>query len=214
MGDQNIFKILELLKTVYPDPKTELENWKEPFQFLACVILSAQATDKGVNKVTPTLFSKFNTINDFADADINEVMECVKSINYFKTKSQRIKNAAIHIRDEFHGNIPLTIEELIHIPGIGRKSANVILNEVFNLSQGVVVDTHVTRVSNRLGLTNYKDQKDAEKIEAELKDIVPKESWRFYSSAIVLHGRYVCKAKNPNCAGCVLNKICPSAFKV
>lgn len=206
-------QILDLLHQTYPSPKTELENWETPFQFTACVILSAQATDKGVNKITKALFEKYKTVEDFANADLEELQSYVKSINYYKTKAQRIIDAAKFLEKNFASQLPQTIDDLIKIPGIGRKSANVILNEVFNLSQGVVVDTHVTRVSNRLGLTTYTDQKDAEKIETQLKKVIPKDQWQFYSGATVLHGRYVCKAQNPNCRECSLNKVCPSAFK-
>lgn len=208
-----IQQILKLLHNQYPSPKTELENWETPFQFLACVILSAQATDKGVNKVTKALFERYKTVEDFAKADLEELQTYVKSINYYKTKAQRIIDAAKFLEKNFAAQLPQTIDDLIKIPGIGRKSANVILNEAYNISQGVVVDTHVTRVSNRLGLTTYKDQKDAEKIETQLKEIIPKDKWQFYSGATVLHGRYVCKAQNPNCEECNLNKVCPNAFK-
>lgn len=206
-------ELLEKLHEAYEDPKTELENWSTPFQFLVCVVLSAQATDKGVNKVTQGLFEKYKTIDDFSGAKLPKLQEDIKSINYFKTKAERIINAAKFVKENFSGELPHDIDELIKIPGIGRKSANVILNEALGKSQGIVVDTHVTRVSYRLGLTPYKDQKDAEKIEAELKKQIPKEEWRFYSSSTVLLGRYVCKARKPNCNECILNKICPSAFE-
>lgn len=211
---KNIKQILQKLHTIYKNPKTELKNWRNPMQFVVCVILSAQATDKGVNKITSSLFNKYKSVKDFATADLDKLTELVSSINYYKTKAIRIKNAARHIKDHFDSKIPRDINKLITIPGIGRKSANVILNEAFETSQGIVVDTHATRVSNRLGLTNHDNQKDAEKIEAQLKRIIPLNEWRFYSSAIVLHGRYICKSKKPDCKGCVLNKICPSAFEI
>ena len=130
-------------------------------------------------------------------------------------KAKRIINAAKFVKEQFKGKYPEDIEELIKIPGIGRKSANVILFEALKVeAQGVVVDTHITRVSKRLGLTTYDNQKDAEKIETQLKAILPKSEWSFYSGAVVLHGRYICKAKKPKCAECVLNNVCPSAFKV
>ena len=213
-NSQNLLEILTLLHSAYPNPKTELENWQTPFQFLACVVLSAQATDKGVNKITRALFQKYETVEDFAKADLEELQTYVKSINYYKTKAKRIQDAAIFVQGNFDGELPPDIDKLTQIPGIGRKSANVILNEVLGLSQGIVVDTHVTRVSNRLGLTSYTDQKDAVKIEAELKKLVPEGEWKFYSNSAVLHGRYVCKAKSPNCKECILNKVCPSAFEV
>ena len=212
--NKKILEILSKLHSEYDEPKTELENWSNPIQFMAAVILSAQATDKGVNKVTPALFAKYKTANDFASADLEEITKMVASINYYKTKAKRIIDACAYIIEIFDGELPPDINKLIEIPGIGRKSANVILHEALDDSQGVVVDTHVTRVSYRLGLTKFDNQKDAEKIEVVLKGIIPEDEWRFYSGAAVLHGRYICKAKNPKCADCVLNKVCPSAFRV
>jgi len=208
----NIRSLLELLHKEYTSPKTELDNWTTTPQFMASVILSAQATDKQVNKIAKSLFEKYSSVDDFANADINELEIIVSSINYYKTKAKRIIDANKFIKESFSGEIPKSIEELIKIPGIGRKSANVILQETMGISQGIVVDTHVTRVSNRLKLVE--NQTNAEKIEKELMTKIPKNEWRFFSRSIVLHGRYVCKAKKPNCSECVLNKICPSAFKI
>ncbi len=205
-NEKFIKTLLELLHKEYTNPKTELENWNSPEQFMIAVILSAQATDKGVNKVTKALFDKYKTPKDFAQANVEELANYIKSINYYKTKAKRIIDANKYIVENFNGKLPSDIEKLIKIPGIGRKSANVILQETLETTQGIVVDTHVKRVSYRLGLTKNTDPK---KVEADLMKIIPKKEWSFYSSAIVLHGRYVCKAKNPDCANCVLNKICP-----
>lgn len=204
--------LLELLHQEYKNPKTELNNWTNTAQFMACVILSAQATDKQVNKISSNLFNKYKTLDDFANANLSDIESLVSSINYYKTKAKRIIDASQFIQNNFGGKFPDKIDKLIKIPGIGRKSANVILQETMGLSQGIVVDTHVTRVSHRLGLV--KNQANAEKIESELITKIPKNEWQFFSQTIVLHGRYVCKAKKPNCEECVLNKICPSAFKV
>src|SRR3990167_6975137 len=193
----NIRSLLELLHKEYTSPKTELDNWTTTPQFMASVILSAQATDKQVNKISKSLFEKYSSVDDFANADINEIEIIVSSINYYKTKAKRIIDANKFIKESFSGEIPKSIEELIKIPGIGRKSANVILQETMGISQGIVVDTHVTRVSNRLKLVGN-HQTDAEKIEKELMSQIPKKEWRFFSQSIVLHGRYVCKAKKPN----------------
>src|SRR3989338_5430686 len=208
----NIRSLLEILHKEYTNPKTELDNWTTMPQFMASVILSAQATDKQVNKIAKSLFEKYSSVDDFANADINELEIIVSSINYYKTKAKRIIDANKFIKESFSGEIPKSIEELIKIPGIGRKSANVILQETMGISQGIVVDTHVPRVSNRLKLVG--NQTNAEKIEKELMTKIPKNEWRFFSQSVVLHGRYVCKAKKPNCSECVLNKICPSAFKI
>lgn len=206
--------VLERLHTQYNEPETELENWENTTQFMVCVILSAQATDKGVNKATPKLFEKYKDLDDFADANPEELAPLVSSINFYNMKTKRIIEAAKFVKEQFKGVYPTDIEQLIKIPGIGRKSANVILSEALKVeAQGVVVDTHITRISKRLGITTYDNQKDAEKIESELKEILPKSDWSFYSGAGVLHGRYVCKAKKPKCNECVLSDICPSAFK-
>lgn len=205
-----IESLLQLLHKGYSNPKTELDNWMTTPQFMASVILSAQATDKQVNKISKNLFEKYSSVDDFANADINDIEKLVSSINYYKTKAKRIIEANIYIKESLSGEIPKSIDELIKIPGIGRKSANVILQETMGISQGIVVDTHVTRVSNRLKLVE--NQTNAEKIEKELMTKIPKNEWRFFSQSVVLHGRYVCKAKKPNCKECVLNKICPSAF--
>ena len=210
---ENVKKILEILHKDYKNPVTELENWSNPIQFMACVILSAQATDKGVNKISGNLFAKYKTATDFANADLSELESYVKSINYYKTKAKRIKDACQFVLKEYEGELPADINKLVKIPGIGRKSANVIISEALKAEpQGIVVDTHITRLSNRLKLTSRDDLTDAVKIEQELMQIIPKKDWQFFSSALVLHGRYVCKAKKPDCAGCSLNKVCPSAF--
>ncbi len=215
LNPQKIKQILMELHEAYDSPVTELENWENPIQFMASVILSAQATDKGVNKVTPALFAKYKTATDFANADLEDLTKMVSSINYYKTKAKRIIDANKFITSNYRGVLPPDIAKLILIPGIGRKSANVIMHEALGAeAQGVVVDTHITRVTHRLGLHLYSNQKDAVKIEQELMKIFPKEEWAFLSSALVLHGRYVCKAKKPLCGECVLNKVCPSAFKV
>lgn len=208
----DIKELIELLHQKYTNPKTELENWTTKAQFMASVILSAQATDKQVNKISKQLFDKYKTIEDFANADLSTLESLVSSINYYKTKAKRIIEASNFIKENFKGEFPKKIDELTKIPGIGRKSANVILQETMGIAEGIVVDTHVTRLSNRLGLV--KNLTNAEKVESELIKQIPQDEWRFFSQSIVLHGRYVCKAKKPNCEECVLNKICPSAFKV
>ena len=208
-------EIITQLHKVYEEPKTELENWQNPIQFMASVILSAQATDKGVNKATPALFAKYKTAEDFANADVEELMKLVSSINFYRVKAQRIIDANKFVIENYGGELPADINKLVLIPGIGRKSANVIMQEALGVEAvGMVVDTHITRLSNRLGLQPYDNQKDAVKIEQKLMEVFPQEEWRFLSQAMVLHGRYVCTAKKPKCSECVLNKVCPSAFKI
>ncbi len=203
-------QIIPLLKKVTPEPKTEL-SFIDPFQLACSVILAAMCTDKLVNKVTPALFERYPDAKSLAEADIDELKTYIKSVNFFNNKAKSLIGMARALVTEFGSKMPQTMEELMRLPGIARKSANVILNEAFNIAEGVVVDTHMTRVMNRLGLT---EQKDPVKIERDLMEIFDKKDWRYVSSAIVLHGRYVCVARKPKCDSCVLNKVCPSAFKV
>ena len=202
--------VAKLLKKEHPNPKTELTHENE-MQLAVAVMLSAQTTDKKVNQITLGLFKKYKTWEDFANADIAELQGIIRGVNFHLGKAERLIKAGNFVTVNFDGKLPKTLNELVKIPGIARKSANVILNELWNISEGIVVDTHVTRVSNRLGLTV---NQDAVKIEKDLMEIVSKEYWRNFSGAMVLHGRYICTARKPKCGECVLNKICPSAFGV
>ncbi|KKS14484.1 MAG: Endonuclease III (DNA-(Apurinic or apyrimidinic site) lyase) [candidate division WWE3 bacterium GW2011_GWA1_41_8] len=204
-------RALEIAKTLnqaYPLPKTELTHINE-MQLFVAVMLSAQTTDKKVNQITPTLFEKYKTWEDIANANLAELQKDIHGVNFHLGKADRMIKAAQVILRDYGGVLPKTIPELVKIPGIARKSANVIMQELWDIAEGVVVDTHVTRVSNRLGLTNHTD---AVKIEQDLMRLIPKKYWRNFSGALVLHGRYVCTARKPKCSGCVLNKLCPSAF--
>lgn len=206
---ERAIKTAELLKKEHPNPKTELIHNNE-MELMIAVALSAQTTDKKVNEITSKLFKKYKSWEDFANADLKTLQEDIKGVNFHKGKAERLIKAAKVVLSDFDGKLPHTIEQLTKIPGIARKSANVVQQELWDISEGIVVDTHVTRVSNRLGLTK---EKNAVKIEKELMDLIPKKYWRNISGAMVLHGRYVCKARKPDCANCVLNAICPSAFK-
>ncbi len=208
----DITQLIQLLHIAHPNPQTELKNWSNPIQFMVSVMLSAQATDVGVNKATPKLFEKYVTAKDFANADLEDLITYVKSINFYRNKSERIIKACEYVDKNLGGELPPQMDQLIKIPGIGRKSANVIINEALNGSpQGIVVDTHMIRLAQRLKLST---ETDPEKIEQDLMKVIPQQEWKFFSSSMVLHGRYVCKSKKPKCEECVLNKICPSAFKV
>ena len=198
-----------LLKNKYPNPKTELVH-KNEMQLAVSVMLSAQTTDKKVNEITPKLFKKYKTWGDFANADITELQSEIRGVNFHLGKAERLIKAGRVVVTEFRGVLPDTIDGLARIPGVARKSANVIIQEIWDKAEGIVVDTHVTRVSNRLGLTK---NQDAVKIERDLISQIPKEYWRNFSGATVLHGRYICTARKPKCGDCVLNKVCPSAFK-
>ena len=202
-------KIAELLKKKYPDPKTEL-NHRNDYELCVAVMLSAQTTDKKVNQVTPMLFKKYPSWKELSKANLSDVQNLIKQVNFYKGKADRLIKAGQVVMGEFGGSVPKSMDDLIKIPGVARKSANVIMQEVWGRAEGIVVDTHVSRVSNRLGLTSEKDPK---KIEKDLIKIIPKEYWRNFSGSAVLHGRYTCLARKPKCEECVLNKICPSAFK-
>jgi endonuclease-3 len=202
-------EIAERLEKNNDSPETELTHTDER-ELLIAVCLSAQTTDKKVNEVTPELFKKYNSWEQMANADVDDVIKIIRPVNFHKGKADRLIKAAKFVLETFNGKVPDTIEDLVKIPGVARKSANVILNEVFDKAEGIVVDTHVIRLSNRLGLTVLKDPK---KIEKELMGILPKTYWRNFSANLVLHGRYVCKAKKPACDKCFLSDICPSAFK-
>ncbi len=205
-------KIIKLLKKQYPDAKIAL-NFGDHFQLLVAVILSAQCTDERVNKVTPALFKRLPTVRDFAKCDIGELERMVYSTGFYKNKARNIKCAAQKIIEEFEGKVPGSMEELLQLPGIARKSANVILSAGFGKDEGVVVDTHVARVTGLLGLVDMKlsRAKNAVKIERELMRIVPRREWGNFSYLIVTHGRRICIARRPKCPICPLNKICPSA---
>ncbi len=201
--------IISRLRKQYPGAKTELLH-RNPLELLIATVLSAQATDKSVNKVTPILFSKYKYANDFADADISDIEKSISTINFYKTKAANIKKICTILEIEFRGVVPNTMDELIRLPGVARKTANIVLSEGYGITDGIAVDTHVTRLSGRLGLTENTDPK---KIEKDLMNIADKGDWRDISNLLILHGRAVCSAKPPNCKGCVLNDICPSAFK-
>ena len=193
------------LQKLYPKAKTELKNWETEFQFLVCIMLSAQTTDVQVNKVTKRLFAKFPDVDAFANADVRKLEELVRSINFYKTKSKHlVKMSKILIKD-FDSKIPLFEKDLVKLPGVGKKTANVFLNELFHSNQGIAVDTHVSRVAQRLDLT---EKKDPLGVSLDLEDLYEKENWYLINSMFVLFGRYVCKAKKPLCEDCPLNNIC------
>lgn len=208
-------KVVDLLKKEYPDAKIAL-NFGDSFQLLVAVILSAQCTDERVNKVTPALFKRFPTVKDFSECDIEELEKLIYSTGFYKNKAKNIKGAAAKILAEFDGQIPDTMMDLLKLPGVARKTANVVLSAAYGKNEGIVVDTHVCRLSGRLGLAPKKlcDGKNAVKIELELIKKVSKKDWGIFPHLLIMHGRKICVARKPKCALCVLNRICPSAFKV
>lgn len=202
--------VSQRLKEKFPNAVTEL-NFENEMQCAVSVMLSAQTTDKKVNEITQKLFKKYLSWEDFANADLATLQNDIRGVNFHLGKAERLILAAKKILTEFEGKLPRTLNQLTTIPGIARKSANVILQEMWGIAEGIVVDTHITRLSNRLGLTK---NQDAVIIEKDLMNLIPKENWRNFSQAAVLHGRYTCTARKPKCIDCELKDICPSAFKV
>ena len=202
-------RVKELLKVwpkVYPDAHTEL-NFKTPLQLLIATILSAQCTDKRVNMVTPALFKKYRSAKDYANAPAGELENAIKSTGFFNSKAKSIRGATSAIAGKFGGQVPKSMEELRELPGVGRKTANVVLGNAFGINEGIVVDTHVIRLSQRLGITK---QKDPEKIEQDLMKLVPREYWAVWSHWLIWHGRRRCYARKPDCANCEVFALCPS----
>jgi endonuclease-3 len=198
-------KIIAALQRIYPHAHCEL-NFSNPLQLLVATILSAQCTDRRVNIVTAELFKKYRSAKDFAAAPLAKIEEAVKSTGFFRNKAKNIQNCCRALIEKFGGEVPRTMDELHALAGVGRKTANVILGNAFGINVGVVVDTHVTRLSNRLGLTK---QTDAVKIEQELMQLVPQKDWTLFSHWLIWHGRRRCAARRPDCANCEIQKLCP-----
>jgi endonuclease-3 len=199
--------IIAILRKAYPGAKCTLD-FKNPVQLLIATILSAQCTDKLVNSLSPKLFAKYRTVADWAKAPLAQIETDIKPTGFFHNKAKSIQGCCQELIASFGGEVPDNMEDLVKLPGVGRKTANVILAAIWG-RPAVIVDTHVTRVAARLGLTT---QKTADKIEMELQQILPEKDWSFFSHAIILHGRNICTAKKPACPACPLNKLCPSAF--
>jgi endonuclease-3 len=207
MNSQNpsrIKKIRQILKARYPVVKTQLRH-ESPFQLLVATILSAQCTDRQVNAITPGLFAQLKTPADFVSADIKDIEALIHSTGFYHNKAKNIKNCARALIEFYGGEVPKTLEELVKLPGVGRKTANVVLGAVFGVP-GMVVDTHVARISGRLGLTA---SKNPEKIEFDLMAAIPKKEWNDFSLWLIYFGRSVCMARKPDCPGCFLNHLCP-----
>ena len=197
-------KIIKILKECYPDAKCSLD-FETPFQMLVAVCLSAQCTDERVNKTTPELFKKYSTPEDFAKADVKDVEKIIKPCGFYKNKAKNLVNAGKVIVEKFDGEVPNDMEKLQEIPGVGRKSANVIMCEAFNDAEGIAVDTHCKRLSNRLGLS---DKEEPTKIEQDLLKIIPKEYWKDVNHLLIYHGREVCIARSPKCENSQLKEFC------
>jgi endonuclease-3 len=200
--------IIRRLKRSYPDAKCSL-NHSNPFELLVATILSAQCTDERVNLVTADLFRKYKKPEDYLKVSPQELEKDIQSTGFFRNKTKSIQGTSKVLTEEYGGQVPHTMDELLELPGVARKTANVVLGNAFGVKAGVVVDTHVTRLSHRLVFT---EQKTAEKIELDLIEIVPKKDWVIFPHLLIAHGRRICKARTPLCAECSIEKLCPSSY--
>ena len=201
-------KIIELLEEEYPKVKTAL-HYSSPLEILVATILSAQCTDRRVNIVTQSLFKKYKTVEDYANTDLAELEKDIRSTGFYRNKAKNLKNATKMLIDNFSSQVPQTMEELIKLPGVARKTANIVLSNAYGIIVGIAVDTHVRRLSKLLGLT---ENTNPDKIEKDLIQIVPERHWKSITNLLISHGRAVCVARKPKCDVCSLSKICPSAF--
>jgi endonuclease-3 len=204
---QRVAAILPILKRTYPAAKCSLDH-RTPLELLVATILSAQSTDERVNIVTKDLFKKYRTAEDYANVPQEELERDIHSTGFYRNKAKSIRAMAQALIERFGGNVPDTMEALTSLAGVGRKTANVVLGNAFGKNVGIVVDTHVTRLSGRLGLTKHED---AAKIEQDLMPIVPQEDWTLFSHLLIFHGRAICQARNPQCEQCPIRQFCPSA---
>lgn len=200
-------EMIARLRAEYPDARTELV-WHTPLDLLVATILSAQCTDVRVNQVTAGLFERYRSAGDYAAVARETLEEEIRPTGFYRNKAKSIQGMARALIESHDGSVPDSLDELVKLPGVGRKTANVVLGDAFGKPEGVVVDTHVKRLSKRLGLTGHDDP---EKVERELLQAVPEDEWAAFSHLLIFHGRNVCKARKPDCPGCILNDICPSA---
>jgi len=201
-------QIITLLKKEYPDAHTAL-NFTNPLELLIATILSAQSTDVTVNIVTANLFRKYKSGRDYLSVPRSELEKDIHATGFFRNKAKAIHGACAMIEEKFGGKVPTTMDDMVKLPGVGRKTANVVLGNAFGIAAGIVVDTHVARLSQRLGLTG---QKQPEKIEKDLMQLVPKKYWILFPHLLIYHGRRICLARKPKCAECVVERLCPSSL--
>jgi len=198
-------EIIEILKRTYPKAKCALHH-RNPLELLVSTILSAQCTDERVNKVTEKLFQKYRSAKDFSTADPKTFEQEIKPTGFFRNKAKSILGCTAALVEKHGGEVPKTMEELLELPGVGRKTANVILGNAFGIASGIVVDTHVRRLANRIG---FSKEDDPEKIEQDLMKIIPKSDWILFANALIWHGRKRCRARNPDCSNCEIAALCP-----
>jgi len=206
--ETRVLKILELLEEEHPDAKIAL-HYTNPLELLVATILSAQCTDKRVNIVTKTLFKKYRKAEDYASADLKKLEADIKSTGFYRNKAKNLKRCCQILVEKFSSQVPKTMKEMLQLPGVARKTANIVLPNAYGVIEGIAVDTHVRRLAIRLGFTEHKDPS---KIEKNLMEIVPKNRWMRITDLLIFHGRRVCTARKPKCRMCVLNSHCPSAF--
>ncbi len=208
MVDKKILEIIELLRKEYPDVRIALIH-SNPLELLIATILSAQCTDKRVNEVTKKLFKIYNSLHDYIKLPQEELEKEIYSTGFYRNKAKNIKKLCEILENKFNGKVPDTMEDLLTLPGVARKTANIVLSGAFGKVEGIAVDTHVKRLSYRLGIT---ENTNPDKIEKDLMGLVPKKDWYIFSLLLIHHGRKVCTAKKPLCIDCILNRLCPSAF--
>jgi len=208
-NETKVLTIIKLLEKEHPDAKIAL-HYSNPLELLIATILSAQCTDERVNMVTEKLFKKYRTAEDYVNADLKELEEDIRSTGFYRNKAKNIKNCCKILVEKFNSQVPRTMEEILELSGVARKTANIVLSNAYGVIEGIAVDTHVRRLAQRLGLTG---NEDPGKIEEDLVKIVPRKYWMRITDLLIFHGRRVCIAKKPKCGLCVLNKICPCAFK-
>lgn len=206
---ERVKRIIKILREEYKEAKTAL-NYRTPFELLVATILAAQCTDERVNKVTPGLFAKYPTVEHFARAEQKELEKDIRSTGFFRNKARNIIALARKLVEEYNGQVPDSMEELIKLPGVARKTANIVLSSAFRKAEGIAVDTHVRRLAERLGLSR---ERQPEKIERDLMAIVPREDWLDFNFLLVDHGRKICQARKPRCQECLLKELCPSFEK-
>lgn len=204
MNKKTAIEIIKKLKVYYPEATCSLD-FATPFQMVVAVMLSAQCTDDRVNKTTPSLFEKYPTPQDICNLDISELEQIIHPCGFYRNKAKSIKAMAKEIMEKYNGQVPQTMEELMSLPGVGRKSANVIMLEAFNNPQGIAIDTHAKRIANRVGLSK---EKTPEKIEQEILKLIPKEYYKDVNHLLVWHGRKICDARNPKCIECPIKEFC------
>jgi endonuclease III len=206
---ERVGKVVALLEKEYPLDKGTMLHWGTPLELLVATILSAQSTDEQINKLTPALFKRYKTAADYANADRAELETYIKSSGFFHRKAELIQAATRQIVDEFGGEVPRTMDELLTLKGVARKTANLVLGNAYGIVEGIAVDTHVMRLSQRLG---WSKEKDRDKIERDLLALIPRDKWFEVNYLLITHGRKICEAQRPACTNCIVNNFCPSAF--